>query len=77
MARNNYSFKKRQKEIKRQKKREEKLQRRLAKRGGDLEQASAENDPVDTSDLESTFAAGHQAVDVDVDVDEDGAAVTE
>jgi hypothetical protein len=71
MARNNYSFKKRQKEIKRQKKREEKLQRRLAKKEGDLEQAVSENDPGGGPDVESKSAVDHQAVDVD------GAAATE
>jgi hypothetical protein len=62
MARNNYSFKKRQKEIKRQKKREEKRQRRLAKKDAGLEQASTENDPGDAPDEESKAAAGHTDV---------------
>ena len=57
MARNNYSFKKRQKEIKRQKKREEKLQRRLTKRNGDAEQVPADNDPVDDLDVAPKTAA--------------------
>jgi hypothetical protein len=71
MARNNYSFKKRQKEIKRQKKREEKLQRRLAKKEGDLEQAPSENDPGDDPDLYARSAVDPLSVDVD------GATATE
>jgi hypothetical protein len=73
MARNNYSFKKRQKEIKRQQKREEKLQRRLAKKGGELEPASGDNDPGDAVDVESKSAVDSEAVDVEVD----GEAVAE
>ena len=41
MARPNYSFKKRQKELKRQKKKEEKLLRRQAKKDGNLDETVA------------------------------------
>jgi hypothetical protein len=45
LARTNYSFKKRQKELERQKKQEEKRQRRLAKK-----EAKLEDDPAGATD---------------------------
>ena len=44
MARTNFSFKKRQKELERQKKQEEKRQRRLAKKEAKLEGESDQSD---------------------------------
>ena len=44
MARTNFSFKKRQKELERQKKQEEKRQRRLAKKEAKLEDESVQPD---------------------------------
>jgi len=44
LARTNYSFKKRQKELERQKKQEEKRQRRLAKKEAKLEDESDQSD---------------------------------
>jgi len=40
LARTNFSFKKRQKEIARQKKQEEKRQARLAKKAGDVDESA-------------------------------------
>ena len=44
MARSNFSFKKRQKEIERKKKQEDKQKRRLAKKAGDLEETPIDSD---------------------------------
>jgi hypothetical protein len=44
LARTNYSFKKRQKELERQKKQEEKRQRRMAKKEAKLESESVQPD---------------------------------
>jgi len=49
LARTNFSFKKRQKEIERQKKQEEKRQRRMAKKNDALEDPSADRPDDNTS----------------------------
>lgn len=58
MARTNFSFKKRQKELERQKKQEEKRQRRLAKKASTLEEPAAnmpdDNAPGTHEDLDPT-----------------------
>lgn len=63
MARTNYSFKKRQKELKRQKKREEKLQRRLEKKTDDGDEISVEGNEAAAPDGDATDAASKIATD--------------
>ena len=47
MARSNFSFKKRQTELERKKKQEDKQKRRLAKKAGDLEETPIDSDDED------------------------------
>ena len=49
MAKSHFSFKKRQKELARQKKQEEKRQRRLAKKAGDQENEALEVEATDAN----------------------------
>lgn len=49
MAKSHFSFKKRQKELARQKKQEEKRQRRLAKKAGDQENEALEAEETDAN----------------------------
>jgi len=49
VAKSHFSFKKRQKELARQKKQEEKRQRRLAKKAGDQEDDSIEAEEIDAN----------------------------
>lgn len=65
MARPNYSFKKRQKELKRQKKKEEKLQRRLAKKGGDMDAVSDGSEGEDTPEADDISGQSDIATDPD------------
>ena len=48
MARSNFSFKKRQKELERKKKQEDKQKRRLAKKAGDFEETPIDSDAEDS-----------------------------
>lgn len=65
MARPNYSFKKRQKELKRQKKKEEKMQRRLAKKAGDVDEVPEGGGGEDTPETDGMGAESDTATDPD------------
>lgn len=71
MARTNYSFKKRQKELKRQKKRDEKLQRRLEKKTDNADVISADNDEAAVPE-ESKIDADHEDIGSAADMDQGG-----
>ena len=61
MAKTNFSFKKRQKEIERQKKQEEKRQRRQAKKAAKLEDESGQSDATEPLEMDEEMRPEEEA----------------